>query len=73
MFTASFGALQILIDNAFLGPIPEIIPIAFVKNTAFVTSVGTNPFHFHHYDVTNLVLLLLGIRDTIFKYRYSPR
>jgi len=55
-FTASSGAQQVSIDNAFLGPIPERILIAMVKNTAFVDSVSTNQFHFHHYDTTNLVL-----------------
>ena len=52
-FTACSGSQQISIDNAFLGPIPEIILIALVKNTAFVDSPSTNPFHFHHYDMTN--------------------
>ena len=36
--TASSGAQQFSIDNAFLGPIPERILIALVKNTAFVGS-----------------------------------
>jgi hypothetical protein len=27
-----------------------------VKNCAFVASANTNPFHFHNYDMTNLVL-----------------
>ena len=42
-FTARYGAQQVSIDNAFLGPIPEIILIALVKNTAFVGSASTNP------------------------------
>jgi len=41
-FTAISGAQQISIDNAFLGPIPERILIALVKNTAFVGSASTN-------------------------------
>jgi len=36
------------IDNAFLGLVPERFLIAMVKNTAFVGSASTNPFHFHH-------------------------
>ena len=44
------------IDNAFVGPIPERILIALVKNTAFFVSASTNPFHFHHYDMKNLVM-----------------
>ena len=61
-FTASSGAQQISIDNAFLGPILERILITFVKNTAFVGSAGTNPFRFQHYDMTNLVLYLNGVQ-----------
>jgi hypothetical protein len=51
-FTANSGAQQLSIDNAFLGHIPENILIAMVKNTAFVGSDNTNPFHFHHFDMT---------------------
>lgn len=54
IFTASSGAQQVSIDNAILGPIPERILLGFVKNNAFVGSAGTNPFHFHHYDMTSL-------------------
>jgi hypothetical protein len=60
-FTASSGAQQVDINNAFLGSIPEMIVIAMVKNTAFVVSASTNPFHFHHYDMTNLVLYVNGV------------
>ena len=61
-FTASSGAQQVSIDNAFLGPIPERILLGFVKNTAFVGSASTNPFQFHHYDMTSLVLYVNGIQ-----------
>jgi hypothetical protein len=61
-FTASSGTQQISIDNAFLGPIPERILIALVKNNAFVGSVSTNPYHFQHYDMTNLVLYVNGVQ-----------
>ena len=54
-FTASSGAQQVSIDNTFLGPIPERILIAFVKDTAFVGFADTNPFHFNNYDMKNLV------------------
>jgi hypothetical protein len=56
------GAQQVSIDNAFLGPIPERILIALVKNNAFFGSASTNPFHFHHYDMTNLVLYVNGVQ-----------
>jgi hypothetical protein len=55
-FTASSGSQQVSNNNAFLGPIPERILIALVKNTAFVGSASTNPYHFQHYHMTNLVL-----------------
>jgi len=46
-FTLSCEAQQVSNYNAFLGPIPESILIAFVKkNTAFVRSACTNPFLF---------------------------
>jgi len=56
IFTASSEAQQVSIDNAFFGRIPERILIAMVKNAAFFGSASTNPFHFHFYDMTNLVL-----------------
>jgi len=57
----SSGSQQVSIDNAFQGSIPERILIALVKNTAFVGSPSTNPFHFHHY-MTNLVLYVTGVQ-----------
>jgi len=39
-----------------------MILVAFVKNTAFVFPASTNPFHFHHYDTTNIVLSLNGVQ-----------
>ena len=48
------------IDNAFVGPIPERILIALVKNSAFVVSASTHPSHFYNYDMTNLVLYVNG-------------
>jgi hypothetical protein len=59
--TANSEAQQVSIDNDFLEPIPERILIALVKNTSFVGSATTNPFHLHHY-MTNLVLYVSGIR-----------
>ena len=61
-FTASSGSQQVSIDNAFLGPIPERIPILLVKNTAFIGSASTNPSHFHHYGMTRLVLYVNGVQ-----------
>jgi len=63
IFTASSGAQQVCTDNAFLGPIPVRILIAFVKNTAFVVSAKTNPFYLHHYDMNNLVLFVDGVQN----------
>jgi hypothetical protein len=50
-FNVSSGPQQVSKHNAFLGPIPERIIIALVKNTAFFGSANTNPFDFHHYDM----------------------
>jgi len=57
-----------------LGPIPERIRIALVKNTAFVGFANTNPFHFNHY-MTNLVLYVNGVphpADSLTMDCYSP-
>ena len=62
-FTAKSGAQQFSTDKTFLGPVPERILIAFVKNTAFVVSAFTNPFHFHHCDMTNFVLFVNGVQN----------
>jgi len=56
-------AQQFSIDNAFLVPIPETILMAFVKNTAFVDSASTNPFHFHRYDMINIALFVNGVQN----------
>ena len=61
-FTARSGTQQISINNAFLGPVPDRILKVLVKNAAFVGSASTNPFHFHHYDMTNLVLYINGVQ-----------
>ena len=58
-FTASSGAQHVSIDNEFLGPIPEEILIALDKKTTFVSSASTNTLHFHHYNMTNLVLYVI--------------
>jgi hypothetical protein len=42
--------------------VPDRIIIALVKNAAFVGSASTNPFHFHYYDMTSLVLYVNGVQ-----------
>jgi hypothetical protein len=54
------GAHQVSVDNTFLGPIPEMLLIGLIKNTAFVGPVS--PFQFHHYDMTYLVLYINGVQ-----------
>ena len=61
-FTVNSVVQQVSIDNAFLGPIPERILVALVKNTAFVGSASTDQFHFHHYDMTYLVMYVIGVQ-----------
>ena len=62
-FKASSGAQQVSIDKTFLGPGPERILISFVKNSAFLGSASTYPFHFRHYDMANLVLFVNGVQN----------
>jgi len=56
------GAQQVNIDNTFLGQIPERILTALVKNKSFIVSASKNLFHFHHYDMRNLVLYVKGVQ-----------
>jgi hypothetical protein len=61
-FTTSSGTQQISINNAFLGPVPERILVFLVKNDSFFGSASTNPYRFHHYGMTSLVLYVNGIQ-----------
>ena len=61
-FTASSEALQVSINKAILGPMPERILIALVENIVFVDSVSINALHFHHFDTTNLVLYVNAVQ-----------
>ena len=61
-FTASSGTQQISINNSFPGPVPDRILIDLVKNAGVVVAASTNPFYFHHYDTTNLVLYVNGVQ-----------
>ena len=68
-------AQQVSIDNAFVGTIPGIILIALVKNTAIIGSPSTNLYHFHYYDMTNLVLYVNGVQhpsESLTMYCSSP-
>jgi hypothetical protein len=60
-FTASSGIQDFSINNAFTGPVPERLLVAFVKNTSFVGSASSNPFEFKHYNMTNFVLYVNGV------------
>ena len=55
-FTASSEAQRVPMINAFPRPNFESMLIGFVKNSTFVGSACTDSFHFHHYDMTSLVL-----------------
>ena len=49
--TFSSGAQSLSIDNAMFGPVPKGLLFTMVKNTDFLDSLNTNPFHFRHYDL----------------------
>jgi hypothetical protein len=61
-FTANSGTQQISINNALFGLVPDRILIPLVKNAAFFCFTSTDLFHFHHYDMTNLVLSVNGVQ-----------
>jgi len=55
-FTFSSGAQSLTIDNAVLRPVPKRLLFTMVKNTDFLGSQNTNPFHFRHYDLRSFKL-----------------
>jgi len=55
-FTFSSGAQSLSIDNAVLGTIPKRLLFIMVKNTEFLGSVTTKPYHFRHYDLSSFAL-----------------
>ena len=61
-FTSSSGPTMSLSMKHSLAQFQKKKFIAFLKTTAFVDSAGTNPFHFHHYVMINLVLYVNGVQ-----------
>jgi hypothetical protein len=61
-FTANSGSQKLSIYNAFLGHIPERVILGIFKNTLSVDYGSTNPFYFHHYDMTSMVLCVNGVQ-----------
>jgi len=59
-FTFSSGAQSLSIDNAVLGPVPKRLLFTMVKNTDFLGSINTNPYFFHHYDLSYFALNVNG-------------
>jgi len=61
-FTFSCGLQSLSIDNAVLRTIPKRLLFTMVKNTEFLGSVTTNPYHFRHYDLSSFALNVNGIQ-----------
>ena len=61
-FGASSGSQQISINIVLFRPITERILIVLVKKPEFVASASTNPYHFKHYYMTNLMLCVNGVK-----------
>ena len=59
-FTHAKGSQSLSIDNSILGPIPKRLLFVMIDNTNFLGTLDTNPFDFHHYDMTYLTLYLNG-------------
>jgi hypothetical protein len=71
-FTFSSGAQSLSIDNAVLGTIPKRLLFTMVKNTEFLGSVTTNPYHFRHYDLSSFELNVNGMdheKTSVMGYR----
>ena len=61
-FTFSSGAQSLSIDKAVFGTIPKRLLFTMVKNTEYLGSVTTNPYHFRHYDLSSYALNVNGIQ-----------
>jgi len=61
-FTFSSGRQSLSIDNSVLGTIPKRFLFSVVKNTEFLGSITTNPYHFRHYDLSSFALNVNGIQ-----------
>ncbi|CRL04903.1 CLUMA_CG017954, isoform A [Clunio marinus] len=45
-----------MIDNIFIGQLPKRVYLAFVNSSAMNGSLKLNPYNFHHYNFTNILL-----------------
>jgi len=59
----SCGVQSLSLDNAVLGTVPNRLLFTMVKNTEFLGSVKTNPYHFRHYDLSSFALNVNGRLD----------
>jgi len=59
-FTFCSGARSLSIDNAVLGTITKRLLFTMVKNTEFLSSVTTKPYHFRHYYLCSFALNVNG-------------
>ena len=59
-FTFLSTSQSLSLDNAVLKPIPKRLLFTMVNNTDFRGSVNTNPYRFHHYNLSYFVLNVDG-------------
>jgi len=59
-FTVSAGNLDFSQENLFSGQLPNRLVIGFVENEAFNGVCRKNPFHFKHFDLTQLKVYIDG-------------
>ena len=59
-FTHAKGSQSLSIDNAKLGPIPKRLLFVMIDKTHILGTLDTNPFDFHHYDMTYFTLYVNG-------------
>ena len=60
MKTASItqGLTSIELDNIFTGTMPERVVIGLLSDACVNGASGANPFHFHHFDLCHVALLV---------------
>ena len=58
--TVSQGIQSVVKDNLFNGKTAKLVIIGLVLNTSFNGTYASNPFHFHHFNLSEIVLYKNG-------------
>lgn len=59
-YTVGAGNLSLSLENVVMGQLPSFILFAMVSNASYVGTRKTNPFLFHHYNLSSFGLQING-------------